>query len=536
LTMIQWITTKTSDFVRFTGVVVLLIGNSRSTSPDPRDLELVAEAEAVFAVMQESGCTIAAQCRKALSSLSGHAKDGRGREVMIPYFGKVVRTELQDPDAQSQTIPENTNVQHTPFNIATVSTSEKPTTWVAGQSTEFTYNIEDFTTGSVWGIEGLSDGNASMPFGLDAASLDIDDDWGQFTSTTSLNLFAHTRPKHESTIVGPHRTIPLAMEDKNVATTETTTRVAYIRTILDKEHEKNYTECDWSNMRGWLDFWVGQRVYQDPHGFYGYNRRVRSSQPPNLHHHYILGHSNAADDFALEWFLQASRPDGWRLSRTDFEVYLSEAQVNDPANKQFLQRLESEGVSFRTVDPSTPAEFTTEDICDSVMLSESDYVLESAVNRAGYHGSGMHTLYRDALRHNHPQRYTKELSDNYYAYRLKNKMGHTQRECCYPHGKSDFWKREHKREWELYKCPSCGKRCKRNKGCKTTGEWWAEDKSKTAWSEGVDTSAPRPPDFEKAWRILSVEDVVNNWGPDWLMSQRFRNWKWRSVDTFSGEE
>ncbi|KAJ3519490.1 hypothetical protein NM208_g14111 [Fusarium decemcellulare] len=324
------------------------------------------------------------------------------------------------------------------------------------------------------------------------------------------------------------------MEDKNVATTGTTTRVAYIRTLLDKEQEENYTECDWLNVRSWLDFWVGQRVHLNPHGLY--NRRIRSSPPPNLRHHYILGHSTAADALALEWFLQVSKPDGWRLSRTDFEVYLSQAQVEDPANKQLLQRLESEGVSFKTVDPSTPTEFTTDDICDSVMLSESDYVLESALVRTPNCWASLHTLYRDAVRHNHPQRYNaKEISENYYAYRLKNKMGHTQRGCQYPHGKSEFWKREHKREWELYKCPSCGKRCKRNKGCKTTGEWWAEDKSKTAWSEGVDTSAPRPPDFEKAWRTLSVEDVVNNWGPDWLMSQRFRNWKWRSVDTFAGE-
>ncbi|KAJ3519489.1 hypothetical protein NM208_g14110 [Fusarium decemcellulare] len=175
---------KTCDFVGFTGVVILLIGNSRSTCPDPRDLQLVAEAEAVFAAMEESGCKIAAQCRKALSSLSGHAKDGGTQEILIPYFGKVVRTELQTP---RHIIPENTNARPASSNLAAVSASDMPTAWVASQGSEFTYNNEDFTTGGIWGMGGLSDDNTLMPFGLDAVSLDIDDDWGEFISTSAWN-------------------------------------------------------------------------------------------------------------------------------------------------------------------------------------------------------------------------------------------------------------------------------------------------------------------------------------------------------------
>ncbi|KAM0549448.1 hypothetical protein ACHAPJ_009434 [Fusarium lateritium] len=323
------------------------------------------------------------------------------------------------------------------------------------------------------------------------------------------------------------------MQDANPTATATTTRVAYIRTILDKEHEDNYVECDWLNIRSWLGFWVGQSVPQEPHNYW---RQYRCSPPPGLHHHYILGHSTGVDSLALDWFLQNSQPDSWRLSRSDFEVYLSEAQVADPANKELLQQLEKEGVRMKTVELSAPTEFTTDDICDSVMLSSSDYVLESRLLRGSLCWTSMHNLHRDSLRHGQPQKYdTEEASKQYYENRLKNKMGHTSRCCSYPHGKSELWKREHEEDWKAYKCPSCGKRCKRSKGCKTTGEWWAEDKSKPAWSEGVNTSAPRPPEFEKYWRDLSAEDVISYWGPDVMAHHRFRNWKWRSVDTFSGE-
>ena len=53
--------------------------------------------------------------------------------------------------------------------------------------------------------------------------------------------------------------------------------------------------------------------------------------------------------------------------------------------------------------------------------------------------------------------------------------------------------------------------------------------------EGVDLDAPRPPEFERDWRILSVENVLNYYGQDALAYIRFRKWKWRSIDTFSGD-
>ncbi|KAH6891367.1 hypothetical protein B0T10DRAFT_310604 [Thelonectria olida] len=300
-------------------------------------------------------------------------------------------------------------------------------------------------------------------------------------------------------------------------------RVGYIRTVFDKKthHDEDY--WTWTPLKDWLEFWVGQLVSD----FKSYGWRRTSPPPPGLRHHYCLGHANAADDVVLEWLLENSKPESWRLSRQDFTVYLSKAQVRDPANRQFLQRLKSEGVMTKTVTPSASTEYTADDRCDAAMLSDSDYLLEPSLQ-------SFSALYRDSLRNNRPQLYPDEKL--FYEDRLKAKMGHTWKNCCFPPYKSDAWRHIHAEEWKNYKCPSCGKRCKRSKGCKTTGEWWYEERTDwTPWRNGVDTSAPRPPDFEKAWRTLSAQDVCHGNGPDGVASQRFRNWKWQSVATFSGE-
>lgn len=320
----------------------------------------------------------------------------------------------------------------------------------------------------------------------------------------------------------------MASQEMQLEVTTTSTRVAYIRTVLDKETA--YYEWDWSNLECWLGFWVGQKVPEDP---FGHEQRKRRQSLPDIHHHYVLGHSNATDAFVLEWLLKSSEPGGWRLSRADFTIHLSRPQINVPANKLLLHRLEGMGVGIEAVSPQS-TEYASDDICDAVMLSKSDYVLDTSLVRVPSCSATFDILFRDSMRYGRPQQYnTEERSNAYYANRLKSKMGHTQRYCGYPHGKSEVWKHEHEQGWKNYKCPSCGKRCKRSKGCKTTGEWWAENK--TPWADGVDTSSPRPPEFEKEWRNLSVQNVLNYPGPDAMALERFRNWKWRSVDTFSGE-
>ncbi|KAF4494913.1 alcohol dehydrogenase [Fusarium agapanthi] len=140
------------------------------------------------------------------------------------------------------------------------------------------------------------------------------------------------------------------------------TRIAYIRTIIDKDKEMEYYESCWANLRMFLWSWVGQKVHNDPAGTVA--PRLRSSPPPGLRHHYIIGFSNAFDAFVLDWLLDNSKPDSWRMSRDDFEVFLSEAQMKDPTNKELLQKLEIERVNVTVVDSSMPTEFDTKDICD----------------------------------------------------------------------------------------------------------------------------------------------------------------------------
>ncbi|RGP63907.1 hypothetical protein FSPOR_8234 [Fusarium sporotrichioides] len=311
-------------------------------------------------------------------------------------------------------------------------------------------------------------------------------------------------------------------------TPKLTTRVAYIRTFLDRKSTEEHTEADRANLDTWLWMWVGQNVPWDPCGS---GRKNRTTPPPDLRHHYILGHSTGADPFILDWLMRYSESRYARLSRSDFTVYLSATQMNNLSTKDLLQRLASENVTVKKI--TAPSEqYTSDDICDSVMLSESDYILDPTLQLGPDGWISTDALYRDSLRHGHPQRYkTEELSTFYYENRLKNKMGHTMTSCSYPHGKSEQWKRDHEIEWRNYKCPSCGQRCKRSKGCKTTGEDWAtdKDKHKDAWMEGLDLSAPRSPDFERYWRTFSVNDVV------YYCGESFKKWNWRSVDTFSGD-
>ncbi|WZH45403.1 hypothetical protein QYS62_006459 [Fusarium acuminatum] len=236
---------------------------------------------------------------------------------------------------------------------------------------------------------------------------------------------------------------------------ETTTRVAYIRTILDKDSLEKYSECNWLNLNTWLSFWVGQTIPVDR---WGAAFRQRTKPPPGLRHHYILGYSNPADKVILDWLIWCSGREYHKLLRHDFTVYLSESQQREPGNKQLLDRLRTEKVNITFVTPSTPTEYVADDICDGVMLSKSDYVLETGLMRASSSGIALDAFYRDSLRHNHPQQYTPEnLGKLHFEERLKNKMGHTRRDCSYAHAKSDAWKRDHEIAWKNYKLGGYGK-------------------------------------------------------------------------------
>ncbi|KAM0257105.1 hypothetical protein ACHAQJ_004569 [Trichoderma viride] len=90
---------QTTDFSCFTAAVILLVGTFHCSaafhSPNvDEDLELVAATDKILLEEElEKDCKVAAQCRKVLQmlSLKGPETADECREVMIPYFGAVIR-------------------------------------------------------------------------------------------------------------------------------------------------------------------------------------------------------------------------------------------------------------------------------------------------------------------------------------------------------------------------------------------------------------------------------------------------------------
>ncbi|KAM5355050.1 hypothetical protein ACJ41O_001696 [Fusarium nematophilum] len=176
---------KTSDFVGFTAAVVLLIGHASPSEyrsvPGYEDLQLVSDSERIFEKLErETGCKIAAQCRKALSLLSGLARDGSSQQevqVPIPYFGSVVRRRAADaPNGQLST-PAS---QATPSYMAASSALDMQTAWIGDYSLEYMgYNVQDFAMSDMLGGDGTFD-SSLLPMGMDVSFLDIDQDWTLF--------------------------------------------------------------------------------------------------------------------------------------------------------------------------------------------------------------------------------------------------------------------------------------------------------------------------------------------------------------------
>ncbi|KAL6894875.1 hypothetical protein GGI43DRAFT_412409 [Trichoderma evansii] len=111
---------QTTDFACFTAAVVLLVGTFHCSaaflSPNvEEDLELVAATDKILLEEElRSDCKVAAQCRKVLQMLSvkGPEPPDEHREVVIPYFGAVIRkrsrhAQSSNPRNLSQSVGHN---------------------------------------------------------------------------------------------------------------------------------------------------------------------------------------------------------------------------------------------------------------------------------------------------------------------------------------------------------------------------------------------------------------------------------------------
>lgn len=202
---------KTSDFVGFAATAVLLAGRSHSSGvkaaegDDGSDLRLVAQVRETLQRLEErGGCKVAAPCRAALAQLAGPSSlpsslpstspQNTETTVLIPYLGNLVLRRQFEDDENPQTNDGSSHHHHPP------QMQQPDPSWYATPhdepdssdgsplSMEMDYSVEYMGyqpsqpvfmgggCGSGWG----SGGEGGDGFGLDAASLDIDQDWNLF--------------------------------------------------------------------------------------------------------------------------------------------------------------------------------------------------------------------------------------------------------------------------------------------------------------------------------------------------------------------
>ncbi|RFU76471.1 hypothetical protein TARUN_5771 [Trichoderma arundinaceum] len=193
---------KTTDFACFTAAVVLLVGTFHCSSPfhSPsmdEDLELVTTTDKILLGEElENDCKVAAQCRKVLQmlSLNGSDQTDEYREVMIPYFGAVIRKRSRHTQSNSLDILQSVgyNVSEPaippppPYNAADTMannpTVENP--WsLDGFSLEY-ISHRGFDRGNFGGFTGAEDMGStpdeSSPY-VTSAAMEWDPGWSVLT-------------------------------------------------------------------------------------------------------------------------------------------------------------------------------------------------------------------------------------------------------------------------------------------------------------------------------------------------------------------
>ncbi|EEY23435.1 conserved hypothetical protein [Verticillium alfalfae VaMs.102] len=220
------------------------------------------------------------------------------------------------------------------------------------------------------------------------------------------------------------------------------------------------------------------------------------------------------------------------FERRDFTVFVSREQAATTQNTELLQRLKVEQVEVQVLTThdlaTSQAEYPSSLPCDAFMLLKSDYALHIwSGGRVNYEGDNVRFCgWRDSLRLGAPEE-TRRLPKPLL-------MGHTRRGCCWA-GKCNYWRRDHDEKWRNYKCPCCGGRCKRTKGCQKTGEYWVEEKKLPEWLlEAEEENGTVPPEFAREWMNMSAADTIDKYELRKGIGTAGR-WRWRSIDTFAGD-
>ncbi|KAI9765752.1 MAG: hypothetical protein M1840_007186 [Geoglossum simile] len=192
---------KTSDFVGFMAAVVLLLGlSSLSDVPNlqssDEDLRLIASMERIFHKEErDKGCKIASQCRKALQVLSGTQDNNSSNadssaephKIVIPYFGNVLRRRVERASAQILQGNAHSSSRGTPSSVLILEPTASSATEEQGSLTD-SYTLEyggyNPPNPTHWEVNSFGNFPADdlSPW-LDAAMMDIDQDWSMFLDT-----------------------------------------------------------------------------------------------------------------------------------------------------------------------------------------------------------------------------------------------------------------------------------------------------------------------------------------------------------------
>ncbi|KAM0270888.1 hypothetical protein ACHAQH_009272 [Verticillium albo-atrum] len=257
--------------------------------------------------------------------------------------------------------------------------------------------------------------------------------------------------------------------------------------------------------------------------------------------HYILGIDTAVGKLAIDWLIQASG-EGVKepqLARSDLAVVVSRDQAKSSRNEELLQRLKIERVEIQLLTKhdlsAGQAEYPSSAPCDAFMLLKSDYALNIMYDdHANYDGDDMRYWdWRNSLRLGAPEE-PEDWPERFWYDHRHDKMGHTRRGCCWA-GKCIYWRHNHGKKLRTYKCPCCGGRCKRTKGCQKTGEYWMEEKKLPEWlREAEEDNGFVPPEFAREWMNLSSAETIERYNLRKGIATA-GSWRWRSIDAFSGD-
>jgi hypothetical protein len=194
---------KTSDFVAFTAAVIFLLTRSVSTADDDHsrekaveDLSLIMSTKEIFAREERrKGCTMSAQCDATLDLLLQTRDEPRttniirkSGDISIPFFGALVRKATIPPPAHPAPSHPVQNSSE-PSSQALASADSVTVSWgdigvlpafeYAGYNLPNAIPPADAQTVDLGGY-GPSEGDPLS--WLDAATMDLGQDWSTFTN------------------------------------------------------------------------------------------------------------------------------------------------------------------------------------------------------------------------------------------------------------------------------------------------------------------------------------------------------------------